>query len=275
MTEANFERILSHVLKHEGGWANHPNDPGGATMKGVIQRVYDGYRDRKSRGRRSVRHIEQDELLDIYRAQYWQPVRGDDLPDGIDLCVFDAAVNSGPTQAARWLQRALGVPADGHIGEGTLTACLQHGDHVVIINSMCDQRIAFMKDLRNKNTGKPLWPDFGKGWSRRVADVRSQSNALARKVIGEEPDDVLAQDSEAPEPDHAGGKALPPPVEQKAPTKSKTLWSTLGQILAAAGAFIGTAFSNPYVIAACVILIIFFALFIGRERLRKLAEDAI
>lgn len=186
MTAANYPTCLAHILRHEGGWANHPNDPGGATMRGVIQRVYDGYRDLNKLSRRSVRMIEDRELQEIYRKQYWNAIRGDELPVGIDLVVFDQAVNSGPVQSAKWLQRALGVTADGHIGAATLDALLQNGAHEAIVNHMCDQRLTFLKSLR----GGALWKTFGVGWARRVADVRMHGVAMAKQAFAAAPASV-------------------------------------------------------------------------------------
>lgn len=168
MAAANFAASLSLVLKHEGGWSNHPRDPGGATMKGVIQRVYDAYRKRNGLRKQSVRSISESELQDIYKAQYWHAIKGDALPRGVDYCVFDGAVNSGPSQSAKWLQRALGVNADGVIGMITLAAVDAHPDKAALVREICAKRMSFLQALRH-------WPVFHKGWSRRVAEVRADS----------------------------------------------------------------------------------------------------
>ena len=167
----NFERSLKLVLVHEGGWSNHPADPGGATMKGVIQRVYDAYKDRRGERRRSVRSITNDELYEIYRWQYWTAVHGDELPSGLDYCVFDAAMSSGPTQAAKWLQRALGgIKVDGHIGMVTMAAAVQC-DVPKTIARMCAHRLRMLQGLKT-------WRVFGKGWGRRVAGVETKAIAM-------------------------------------------------------------------------------------------------
>lgn len=164
MTASNFDEALKRVLVHEGGYANHPADPGGATMKGVTQRVYDGYRDRVKAKRQSVRNISDAEIHAIYRTQYWDAIRGDDLPTGVDYNTMDAAVNSGVGQGAKWLQRAVGVVADGVIGETTLAA-VRKASASAVINKACDNRLAMLKGLKT-------WGTFGKGWSSRVAGVR-------------------------------------------------------------------------------------------------------
>lgn len=167
----NFDQCLAHVLKYEGGYANHPSDPGGATMKGVTQAVYNGYRKRLGQAAADVRNITDAELRAIYRRQYWEVIKGDDLPSGVDMVVFDGAVNSGPSQSAKWLQRALNdmgasLKDDGIIGLATLNAMGSANDHNSVINKVCDKRLDMLRRLKT-------WPTFGKGWSNRVADVRS------------------------------------------------------------------------------------------------------
>lgn len=174
MTASSFDEALKRVLVHEGGYVNHPKDPGGATNKGVTQRVYDGYRARMKLPRQSVRSIKDVEVADIYRVQYWDAIRGDDLPRGIDYCTFDAAVNSGVAQGAKWLQRALGVKADGAVGEATLEAA-RKAIAPAVINKACDLRMTMLRGLET-------WGTFGTGWSRRVTDVRKVSLDMAAKA---------------------------------------------------------------------------------------------
>lgn len=174
MTASNFDEALKRVLVHEGGYVNHPADPGGATNRGVTQRVYDGYRDRLGRKRQSVRSITVAEVADIYKRQYWDAIRADDLPSGVDYCTFDAAVHSGSSQSAKWLQRAVGVTADGQVGEATLEAT-RKANAASVINSSCDRRLSMLRGLKT-------WGTFGKGWSSRVADVRKVSLDMAKHV---------------------------------------------------------------------------------------------
>lgn len=165
----SFERALALVLEHEGGYSNHPDDPGGATMKGVIQRVYDAYRKRKGLRPRTVKKLEPDELRDIYRSLYWNKVDGDDLPVGLDYCVFDGGVNSGPHQSALWLQRALNdngaaLVVDGNIGPATLFAASK-APRDAVIDAFCAHRLRMLRSLKT-------WKTFGDGWSIRVADLK-------------------------------------------------------------------------------------------------------
>lgn len=174
----NYDEALDLVLDHEGGFVNHPKDPGGATNKGVTQRVYDAYRRSIKQGTRSVRHITSDEVETIYRRQYWDRVEGDKLPSGVDYAVFDYAINSGTDRAEKEIQRVVGVTADGQIGMVTLDA-INKFDPADLIEKLCDRRLAFMKRIRHRQTKELLWKTFGKGWGRRVAGVRKHALAMA------------------------------------------------------------------------------------------------
>jgi lysozyme family protein len=167
--KANFEKSLELVLIHEGGFVHHKLDPGGATMKGVTQAVYDGYRKMRGRPIQSVKFIDQNELLAIYKFQYWDKVQGDHLPIGLDYAVFDFAVNSGVSRAARYLQAVLGVAQDGQIGARTLGAIT---NPIGTISALCDRRMGFLRNLRTFIT-------FGRGWTRRVHGVRAAALDMA------------------------------------------------------------------------------------------------
>lgn len=166
----NFPTVQQWVLVHEGGFVNHPEDPGGATNFGVTQATYDAWRDRQGLRRRSVQQIGEAEVEAIYRLQYWDVVRGDDLPSGLDYAVYDFAVNSGPRRAVQFLQRIVGVKEDGWIGEMTLAAIKAFGDPVDLIERLCADRMAFLRRLRH-------WPTFGRGWTRRVVGYHAGAQA--------------------------------------------------------------------------------------------------
>lgn len=163
MARENFNTALSHVLTHEGGWADHPRDPGGATMKGVTLATFRQYHPGASKD--DLRAISSADLQRIYRDGYWNKIRGDQLPSGIDYCVFDFAVNSGPSRAARYLQRVLGVSQDGVVGPVTIAAA-READPVQVIEQLCNDRMSFLRGLSTFDT-------FGKGWTRRVDSVRT------------------------------------------------------------------------------------------------------
>jgi len=175
--QENFEAALGLVLQHEGGFVNHPKDPGGATNKGITQRVYNGYQRRKGRSPlQSVRFISDDEVRAIYHQQYWNVVHADELPHGVDYCTFDAAVNSGPSRAGKWLQRAILANPDGTVGNETLGKVKTVPAYSIILR-MCEDRMGFLQRLGN-------WKTFGRGWTSRVNGVRKTSLEWAKREAG-------------------------------------------------------------------------------------------
>lgn len=170
MFSSNYDNCLAFTLQFEGGYVNHPADPGGETNRGVTKRVYDAYRMKSGKIRQSVRLISEAEVQEIYRRQYWDAVRGDDLPVGIDACVFDHAVNSGPVAAAKMLQAALGVKVDGNIGMATIHAA-QTANVKQTIESLISRRNSFLQRLRTFKV-------FGRGWTRRTAALRKTALAM-------------------------------------------------------------------------------------------------
>jgi len=176
MLAKNMKPAISKILVHEGGYVNHPKDPGGATNLGVTQRVYDAYRKRMKAKTHSVKHITKAEAIEIYDRQYWDAVQGDKLPSGVDYVVADGAVNSGPSQSIKWLQRALQPhykgSIDGVIGMATLQAIDNMANDDLLVARICDRRMIFLKALKH-------WKTFGKGWTARVAGVRATGQAWA------------------------------------------------------------------------------------------------
>jgi lysozyme family protein len=166
-----FPTALAYVLQHEGGRVDDPHDPGGRTAYGITQAVYDDWRGVNSLPRRDVFDIDPPETEAIYRQRYWYPVRGDDLPAGLDYATFDFAVNSGVNRAARFLQTAAGVAADGVIGPVTLKA-VRGIPPLLLIKALCDARLDFLKSLET-------FDRYGRGWTARVNEVLAQAKALA------------------------------------------------------------------------------------------------
>lgn len=169
----NFERALKLVLVHEGGWADHPQDPGGATMKGVTLATFRQF-VKPGATKADLRKITDAQLAQVYRKHYWDAVKADQLSDGLDYAVFDYAVNSGPSRAAKHLQFVLGVTQDGVIGPATLKAANSQPT-ADIIKSLCAKRMTFLRALKT-------WVTFGKGWERRVTGVRAEALAMATNV---------------------------------------------------------------------------------------------
>lgn len=174
-----FKRSVTKVLVHEGGYVNHKEDPGGATNKGVTQRVYDAFRLSAKQVKRSVKLITEDEIFAIYRTRYWNLIKGDSLPPGVGYVVFDGAVNSGVKQSVLWLQRALGIRADGVVGPDTINATNDYPDHDVLIRKIIDRREKFLRALTTFKT-------FGKGWLSRISGVLAVGQAWAMGSVGPE-----------------------------------------------------------------------------------------
>ena len=168
----NFATSLGYTLRSEGGFVNNPRDPGGATNKGVTQSVYDGWRRSHGLPTQSVRLISGEELTGIYRLQYWDRFRGDDLPSGVDYAVFDFAVNSGVMRAAEHLQSILHVTVDGNIGAQTINAARGVNDKAGLIAKICSDRLSFLKSLAT-------FKFFGNGWTVRDHAVLAQAEAMA------------------------------------------------------------------------------------------------
>lgn len=154
----NFDTAFHKLLGHEGGYVDHPSDPGGATNWGVTQAVAraNGYTGH-------MRDLPVDMAKAIYWRQYWVPIKADDLPPAIRYAVFDAAVNSGANQAVKWLQRAIGVNDDGVVGPQTMTFA-RAANPDFVLRRMLGERLKFMTDLKT-------WQAFGRGWARRIAEV--------------------------------------------------------------------------------------------------------
>lgn len=152
----NFETAFDRLLGHEGGYVDNPADPGGATRYGVTESVSraNGYTG-------PMREFPIEMARQIYRRKYWDAVRADDCPPEVRFDLFDAAVNSGPFQAVKWLQLAVGVTDDGQIGPKTMLA-MKLSDGALAAAKFNGHRLAFMASL-------PTWTTFGRGWARRIA----------------------------------------------------------------------------------------------------------
>jgi lysozyme family protein len=154
----NFDVAFAKVLQVEGDFSDHPDDPGGKTRFGITEAVARevGYKG-------DMRELPVDLAKRIYRAKYWDEIQADFLPAGIRYPMFDAAVNSGPRQAVRWLQRAVGVADDGILGPRTMAAAGALSADSVRMRILA-QRLRFMANL-------PNWPAFSRGWARRICDM--------------------------------------------------------------------------------------------------------
>lgn len=159
----SFERCLPLVLEHEGGFVNHPDDPGGITNLGCTKTTWEKWIGRRCTVE-EMQALTPEDVAPLYREKYWNKVRADDLPPGIDYCVFDTSINSGPGRAAKFLQEVVGATPDGVIGPRTLAA-VRAAYPRQVIDAYCAARLAWLQEL-------PTWRTFGRGWGRRVSDVR-------------------------------------------------------------------------------------------------------
>jgi lysozyme family protein len=193
MTAANFGPVMDEIYVSEGGYVDHPRDPGGATNMGITHITLADWRG-KPVSKADVKGLTKREAGQIYRANYWNRVKGDQLPAGLDLVAMDGAVNSGVSRGAKWLQRGLGFTGkdvDGGIGPVTVRRAKEvrlDGAPAAIaaVQRACRARMGFLQGLRH-------WDAFGRGWSRRVARVE----ATAVSMVTTHPAEVMRSEGEA------------------------------------------------------------------------------
>ena len=158
----NFDKALAAVLHHEGGFVNHPSDPGGMTNLGCTKTTWEEWVGHPV-DEKTIRALTPADVASLYKRKYWDKIKGDELPTGIDYAVFDAAINSGPGRAVKWLQGCVGADMDGALGPKTL-ALVAAADQKQLVEDYAKRRLSFLTDL-------PTWSTFGKGWGRRVSEV--------------------------------------------------------------------------------------------------------
>ena len=168
--QANYDKCLETILHHEGGYVNHPKDPGGETNLGVTKRVYLEYG-----GTKDMKDLTVEDVAPIYKKGYWDKMKGDDLPNGLDLCVFDFGVNAGPGRAAKYLQTMIGTVADGGIGPNTLAKLKEYVDEHGLAKSIDNYQEARQAYYEKLST----FATFGRGWTRRV----DETTQLAKTMI--------------------------------------------------------------------------------------------
>tara|TARA_Y100001937_G_scaffold108999_1_gene153202 strand:+ start:471 stop:1004 length:534 start_codon:yes stop_codon:yes gene_type:complete len=175
MAAENYEACLKMILHHEGGYVNHPKDPGGETNLGVTKRVYEEWG-----GTKDMKDLEVEDVAPIYRKNYWDRIKADDIPSGLDLCVFDFGVNAGTGRSAKYLQTLIGTVADGGIGPNTLKALdefissQEHGVKDVILK--------FQAERQNYYESLSTFDTFGKGWTRRVEETTQSALGMVEPL---------------------------------------------------------------------------------------------
>jgi len=162
----SFETVVHMVLEHEGGYVNHPSDPGGETKYGISKRAYPDV---------DIAELTKDEAADLYKRDYWDRIKGDDLPVGVACVVMDYAVNSGISRASKALQSVCGIAnGDGIIGPASLNAVwttVKNTSEEDVINAVTTQRQEFIRALK-------IYETFGKGWERRIDETRAKAMEL-------------------------------------------------------------------------------------------------
>tara|TARA_R110000796_G_scaffold65692_1_gene151583 strand:- start:127 stop:651 length:525 start_codon:yes stop_codon:yes gene_type:complete len=174
MAEKNWHKCLELILHHEGGYVNHPKDPGGETNLGVTKRVYEEWG-----GTKDMKDLLVEDVAPIYLKNYWDRMKCSLLPSGLDLCVFDFGVNAGPGRAAKYLQTMIGTVADGGIGPNTLKAVgawMSKIGNAGSIKDYQDRRQVYYEGLSTFAT-------FGKGWTRRVNETTESALKIAADSI--------------------------------------------------------------------------------------------
>ncbi len=160
--QSNYNKCLETILHHEGGYVNHPKDPGGETNLGVTKRVY-----LEHGGTKDMKDLLVEDVAPIYKKGYWDKMKGDELPNGLDLCVFDFGVNAGPGRSAKYLQTMIGTVADGGIGPNTLKKLGEYVEKHGIEKCIEDFQGARQDYYEKLST----FATFGKGWTRRVDET--------------------------------------------------------------------------------------------------------
>lgn len=249
MAIETLSKAMPHVFKVEGGYVDHPRDPGGATNLGVTLATLRAWRKRPV-SKADVKALGKTEATAIYKAQYWDKVAGDQLPAGLDYAMFDFGINSGPSRAVKFLQRILDVKVDGVIGAMTLEAVAKHPT-VYLIKRLCDDRLAWLRRLKT-------WDVFGKGWTRRIEHVRA--TALS-----------FVMDRKPPEP-QASQPSRPADVPEKKITetlKDPATWGPLTGVVSGVGSVMSGTGPAQYALAAIMVIGFAVGMYLLVKKLQK------
>ena len=168
MAAENYQKCLDMILHHEGGYVNHPKDPGGMTNMGVTKRVYEEWVGHTV-SEHTMQNLTNEDVAPIYKKNYWDRIKADELPSGLDLCVFDFGVNAGTGRAAKYLQRLIDTVADGGIGPNTLKAL----DEFISKQEygVKDTILKYQAARQDYYESLSTFETFGKGWTRRVKET--------------------------------------------------------------------------------------------------------
>lgn len=175
MAAQNFKECLRRLLIHEGGYSNHPSDPGGPTNFGITLADYRKYLDPKGTAS-DVKAMRIEDAKTIYKRRYWDPEHCDELEPGVEACIFDYGVNSGIGRSGKVLRRLVGLPDNTSAVTPEVVAAANRRDPAVLAAAICDERLRFLQALKT-------WPVFGNGWGRRVAEIKTFALALAHGTV--------------------------------------------------------------------------------------------
>lgn len=169
MAASNWDSAFKLMLQSEGGFVNHPSDPGGMTNLGVTKATWENWVGRQS-DEKEMRGLTPEKVEPLYKKKFWDTCRCDELPSGIDYLVFDFAVNAGPGRSIKTLQTAVGTTPDGGIGPMTLAAVNSFSEPE-LIEKFSQAKEDFYRSLNTFDT-------FGKGWLNRVAAVKIKATSM-------------------------------------------------------------------------------------------------
>lgn len=250
MAKGTFAKAMPHVFSEEGGYVDHPKDPGGATNMGITLATLSAWEGRRV-SKAEVKALTKAKATDIYRENYWNKVSGDDLPAGVDYATLDFAIHSGPARAVKMLQKVVGVDQDGVIGAKTLAAVRKMAADR-IINELCDARLAWLKGLGTFST-------FGKGWTSRVSRVRSRALAFSRD----------SAPVPSPVPQVPTGKAVQSDTSLKEVLKKPEAWGPLGGLITGVGAMADGSGPMQWALAVAMVALVGVGLYFFIQRVRK------
>lgn len=169
--KSNWDQCFSLILREEGGYSDNPNDPGGITNLGVTKLVWEKWVGHPVTAS-DMAELTPDLVKPLYHDRYWNAIKGDNLPNGVDYTIIDFAVNSGPSKAIKSMQAVLQVDIDGVIGPKTFAA-INLTDPLYLCEKINDNRLQFLQSL-------PTWKFFGNGWSARVGRVMKASERMIK-----------------------------------------------------------------------------------------------
>lgn len=181
MAKENMGQCIAKILVHEGGFVNHPKDPGGITNMGVTKRVYEEWVGHEV-SEQDMRDLDEDDVRPIYQKNYWDRIKGDKLPSGLDLCVFDFGVNAGTGRAAKYLQKMIGTTVDGGIGPNTLKAVKAY----VKENGLVETIKKYQANRQDYYESLSTFETFGRGWTVRNNDTTEMAIYMAENPDSEE-----------------------------------------------------------------------------------------